>query len=266
MHSKSFIKICFIGLISLQIAGCSALGVATTAGAVGGIAAAREGGLTQSATDTRIALEINDLWFKYDIAAFSKLNLTVDQGRVLVTGVVQDPDMRVEAVRLAWQPKGVAQVINEVRVEESDGISGYARDSWITSRLRSKLIFDRDVQSINYSIDTVKSTVYLMGIAQDQAELNKVIAHARETGYVKQVISYVKMAGEPVEGVQDPVKQDHQYNSFNQNNLNTITPAAGGGAPVPVTPSYGTSATLAQMHTTPNAPRDRAVHAEKLND
>ncbi len=185
------------------LSGCTGVGLATSAGAVGGIAAAREGGLTQSATDARIALEINDLWFKYDTDAFLKLNMTVEQGRVLVTGVVQNPDQRVEAVRLAWQPKGVVQVINEVRVAQSEGVSGFARDTWITGNLRAKLIFDRDVQSINYTIDTVQSIVYLMGIAQDQVELNKVISHARNTGYVKDVVSYVKFAGEPVVDIAD---------------------------------------------------------------
>ncbi len=178
-------------------------GFATSVGAVGGIAAAREGGLKQTAIDTRIAMEINDLWFKYSVEAFAKLNMTVEQGRVLVTGVVQNPDHRVEAIRLAWQPEGVVQVINEVRVEESDGLSGYARDTWISTNLRTKLIFDKDVASINYTIDTVQATVYLMGIAQDRAELAKVIDHARNTSYVQQVISYVKMLGDPVQNVED---------------------------------------------------------------
>lgn len=203
-------KVYQFGLLSavvgtLFLSGCSSLGVATTVGATGGIAAAREGGFRQTAIDTRIQLEINDLWFKYNVEAFSKLSLTVEQGRALVTGVVQNPDHRVEAVRLAWQPEGVVQVINEVRVAESEGFSGFARDNLITANLRSNLIFDKDVQSINYSIEVVQGTVYLMGIAQDRAELNKVIAHARDTSYVRQVVSYVKLAGEPIENIGDPV-------------------------------------------------------------
>lgn len=190
---------------TLVLGGCGGLGIATSVGAVGGIAAAREGGLKQTAVDTRISLAISELWFKYDVDAFRKLNLTVEQGRVLVTGVVQNPDHRVEAIRLAWQPEGVVQVINEVRVADSDGISGFARDTWISSALRTKLIFDKDVQSINYTIDTVQGTVYLMGIAQDRVELNKVIALARDTSYVRQVVSYVKMAGEPIANAGDPV-------------------------------------------------------------
>jgi len=212
MHSKSLNL--FALILSLAVLNaCTGLGLATTAGAVGGVAAAREGGLKQSVVDTRIALEINDLWFKYDTNAFLKLNMTVEQGRVLVTGVVQNPDHRVEAIRLAWQPKGVVQVINEVRVDKSEGISGFARDSWITGKLRTKMIFERDVQSINYTIDTVQGIVYLMGIAQDQVELNKVIALARDTGYVKNVVSYVKLAGDPLDVISEPSLQPTPLNN-----------------------------------------------------
>jgi osmotically-inducible protein OsmY len=192
-------------LLGALVQGCTPLGLATTAAVTGGTAAASETGLRQTAIDTRIKLEINELWFNYDLDAFSKLNTTVEQGRVLVTGVVQNPDHRVEAIRLAWQPEGVVQVINEVRVADSDGFSGFARDTMITSNLRGKIIFDKEIKSINYTIETIQGTVYLMGTAQDRAELNKVIEHARNTSYVRQVVSYVKMKGEPIDGMGDPV-------------------------------------------------------------
>ena len=88
-----------VSLFALQA--CSPVGVLTTAAVTGGTAAASENGLRQTAIDTRIKLEINELWFDYDLDAFSKLSTTIEQGRVLVTGVVQNPDHRVEAIRLA---------------------------------------------------------------------------------------------------------------------------------------------------------------------
>lgn len=178
------------------LAACSPIGMAAGAGAALGISAAREGGIRSTASDLKIKALISDKWFKYDLETFAKLNLTVNQGRVLVTGIVQNPDDRVEAIRLAWQVEGVNQVINEIRVAEGEGLPGYIRDQWITTRLRTAITFDRDIQSINYSIDTVAGTVYLMGVAQNQAELNKVIGHARTIPNVMQVVSYVKQAGE----------------------------------------------------------------------
>jgi osmotically-inducible protein OsmY len=182
-----------LGVSVLALPGCTALGIAAGAGASVGIAASQEGGLSQAVGDGRIQLEINDLWFRYSVEAFTKLDLTVNNGRVLVTGVVQDPEHRVEAIRLAWQPKGVQQVINEVQVAEGKGIIGYAQDTWITTRLRGALTIDREILSINYSIDTVQGTVYLMGFAQDRAELNRVIERARTISGVSSVVSYVKI-------------------------------------------------------------------------
>lgn len=184
------------GLALVTLAGCAAP-LALGAGAAVGVAATREGGIRGTASDLGVKAQINDLWFKSNTEMFRKLNLTVDQGRVLITGVVQNPEHRVEAVRLAWQPKGVQQVINEIRVADSDGVQGYARDTWITTQLRTKMTFHRDIQSINYTIDTVQGIVYLMGVARNQAELDLVTETARGIKGVQQVISYVKLIGEP---------------------------------------------------------------------
>src|SRR5690606_38315799 len=126
------------------LAGCTPLGVGITAGSTAGVAAAREGGIQASLEDAKISAKINDLWFRHDFEMFRKLNLTVNQGRVLITGVVQKPENRVEAVRLAWQAEGVKQVINEIKVDQAEGIKGWARDTWITGRLRSAMLFDKD--------------------------------------------------------------------------------------------------------------------------
>lgn len=203
------LSLCVIGMFVLQ--GCTAIGVATGVGATAGVAAVQEGGLKRAGRDALIQIEINDLWFRYNVDMFRKLDLTVKSGRVLITGVVQNPEHRVEAVRLAWQPKGVTQVINEINVADSDGLSGYARDAWITGRLRTALIFDRDVQSVNYSIDTVKRTIYLMGFAQDQAELNRVMETARTISDVQRVVSYVKLVGQDNEDVQASTITSQQY-------------------------------------------------------
>ncbi|MCI5060862.1 MAG: BON domain-containing protein [Alphaproteobacteria bacterium] len=205
---RFILVLCLLSLLCLNA--CTGLGIVTGAAAVTGIAAAQEGGLKRAYNDTMIKAQINDAWFKYDVDTFGKLETTINQGRVLITGVVQDPEHRVEAVRLAWQVDGVQQVINEIRVAESAGIRGFVKDSWITSKLRANLTFDRGVQSVNYSIDTVQGIVYLMGVAQNQVELNRVIETARTIKGVKQVVSYVKLAGEPLKGQegQEETQQD----------------------------------------------------------
>lgn len=188
-----------LSAFSLMIASaCTPLGMATGAAAGVGTAASKEGGIGGAFTDAGIKAKINDAWLQYDINTFSKLSTTVNQGRVLLTGVVQDPEDRVEAVRLVWQVPGVKQVMNEIRVADSEGAPGFVRDTWITTRLRTALTFEKNVQSLNYSIDTVQGVVYLMGVAMNQQELDKVTQIARTIPNVKQVVNYVKMVGEPV--------------------------------------------------------------------
>lgn len=198
MKNYLSVSLCCLCLVmgSLSISSCA--GVLIGAGATAGVAAASDGGISGAASDAAIQIKINDLWFRHDINMFRKLDLTITQGRVLITGLVQNPEHRVEAVRLAWQPEGVKQVINEIRVAESEGITGFAKDAWITTRLRTAITLDRDILSINYTIDTVQGTVYLMGVAQNQLELNRVIEAGRTISGVKQVVSYVKLRGEDI--------------------------------------------------------------------
>lgn len=174
------------------------------AGAAVGVAAAKEGGLRNAVSDTSIRLQITDLWLKQDVHMYRRLDMTVKEGRVLITGTVPTPDARVDAIRLAWQADGVREVINEINVDKSSGVAGYATDVWISGQLKSKLLLDKYIQSINYTVDTVNGTIYLMGVAQDQKELDRVIRHARSISRVRNVVSYVRLRGQNPEGLQTP--------------------------------------------------------------
>ena len=195
MMSRIFIfPLVLLSLFTLS--GCT--GILAGGAAAVGVASVKEGGLRSSAKDLRIQAEINDYWLRQDIDIFTKLDLTVNQGRVLITGIVQNPEHRVDAVRLAWQAQGVKQVINEIKVANSTGVTGFLNDAWISARIRSGLTIDKDVQNLNYTIDTVDSVVYLMGAAQSREELNRVVERARTTNGVNRVVSYVKIVGEDI--------------------------------------------------------------------
>lgn len=258
MKSRLMLLLCSI----LIIPSCTPVGIATGAGATLGVAAAQEGGISGAATDLRIRAQINDLWFRSNVDSFLKLGLKVDQGRVLVTGVVQNPEERVEAIRLAWQPEGVKQVINEVQVADSAGIVGYARDSWITTRLRTAMTFDRNIQSINYSIDTVKGIVYLIGTARNQAELNRVIEKARTIPDVKRVVSYVKLAGTSVgSSSSQQTGNAGQYNAP----ASAGQDMSGNFEPLPLNPDEVNYGTYDESTSSIGAPQSSVIESEPLN-
>ncbi len=177
--------------VALTLSGCARTLIG--AGATAGTVAMEERGISGVADDTAIRLRLNALYSEDDERLWRKIGLQVYGGRVLLTGALDTPEMQSRAVRLAWQADGVTEVINEIEVVKSGGIGGYSRDTWITTQLKSKLLFDKNVSSINYSIDTVRGKVYLIGIAQSRQELDRVINHARSIDYVQKVVSYVRI-------------------------------------------------------------------------
>lgn len=182
-----------MALLALSQAACVA-GVAAGAGVATGMTAAQERGLSGAAVDNRIRMQISNLWLQEDERLYHKLSLQVHEGRVLIHGSVPDSDMRVEAVRIAWQADGVNEVINEITVDENGGgLASYTRDVWISTRLRNQLLWDTSISSINYSVVTVDGVVYLMGIARDEAELDRAVNHARNVPRVREVVSYVRV-------------------------------------------------------------------------
>jgi osmotically-inducible protein OsmY len=182
------------GVITLLgLAACGPTGILVGAGATAATASQTEKGFQSAATDLRIRTEINHYLFQKDVELFSAVALSVENGRVLLTGAVEKPDNRVEATRLAWKAPGVREVINEIQVRDSASLVDRAKDILINKRLQGTLLLDNDIKSINYSSDAVNGVVYLFGVARSQTELDRVINHARNIEYVMKVVSYVAL-------------------------------------------------------------------------
>jgi len=184
-----------LGWLAAGLSGCA--GMAVGAGATVAAAAAEERGVVGSASDLAIKANINAIWLKHADQIVRHVDATVTEGRVLLTGLVPTQQMRIDAVRLAWRAPGVKEVHNEIRLSNQEGIGTYARDSWITTQLVSRITLDSKVLSINYSVETVNGVVYLMGIAQDEAELERVRNHARQLPYVRRIVSYAMLKDDP---------------------------------------------------------------------
>ena len=179
-------------LLLALAAGCDPVtGTVVAAGAEVGVAAGSERGVGGAITDTKIQTEIDGYYLNKGLDIFRDITVTVSEGRVDLTGKVKKPEERVEAVRLAWQASGVRQVIDDIQVTDQSGLIDYGRDLRIATTLRTQLLFDGQIRNVNYSVEVENAVVYLMGIAQDQAELDRVIAHARDIEGVKKVVNNV---------------------------------------------------------------------------
>ena len=175
---------------ALVLGGCA--GAVIGGGAAVGTAAYQERGIQGVARDLATATRIRTQLLNAGEAFATGVGVEVYEGRALLTGTLKSEEMRAQAVSIAWKASGVKDVINEIQILESS-LRDLAKDAWITTQLKSKITFDKHVLAVNYSIETVNGTVYLIGIAQSKAEIDRVIAHARSISYVERIISHVRV-------------------------------------------------------------------------
>ncbi|MAF49204.1 MAG: BON domain-containing protein [Rhodospirillaceae bacterium] len=178
----------------LPLTGCAA---AVGGGAAVGVAAVQERGIKTRVSDLKIETMILKEFLVTEIKSLAVIDVEVYEGRVLLTGTTTKTKLADQAVALSWKADGVKEVINEIQLSKSSTVANYAKDTWITTQLTTKLTLDEDVLSINYAIETVNGTVYLIGIAQDKKELGRVIAHAGNVQYVRNVVNHVRIKDPP---------------------------------------------------------------------
>ena len=124
---------------------------------------------------------------KYLLSVKSK----VIDGRIFLTGKVENPEEKLQLTKLAWEIKGVRSVRNDIKIKEEFNFKRSAKDILITSQLRTALIFNKNIKATNYQIDTYKKKIYVYGIALTSEEKDLVISEAKEILDVEDVIASI---------------------------------------------------------------------------
>jgi osmotically-inducible protein OsmY len=124
---------------------------------------------------------------KYLISVKSK----VLDGRIFLTGKVDNPEEKLQLTKLAWEIKGARSVRNDIKIKEEFNFQRSAKDILITSQLRTALIFNKNIKATNYQIDTYKKKIYVYGIALTSEEKDLVISEATEILDVEDVIASI---------------------------------------------------------------------------
>jgi len=122
---------------------------------------------------------------------FLSVNSKVLDGRIFLTGKVDNPEEKLKITKLAWETAGVRSVRNDIKIKESFNFKQSAKDLLITSQLRTALILDKNIKATNYQIDTYKKKIYIYGIAITSDEKNKVIEEAEKILDVQDVIASI---------------------------------------------------------------------------
>ncbi len=181
---------CAAVLSGLALAACSSptmmLDAATTV--------AEDRTMSQVMTDVGLKIDINTkLLSKKYRDLFLDVNTNVYENRVMLTGSVETTSHKRRATLLVRGIKGVTKVINELQITEDGSLKDTANDLWIETKLKARLVGAKGVSSINYRWRSVNGVVYFIGVAQDRAELAKVIRLARDTNHVNRVVSHVRI-------------------------------------------------------------------------
>ena len=124
---------------------------------------------------------------KYFLSVKSK----VLDGKIFLTGKVDDPEEKLQITKLAWEIKGVRSVRNDIKIKEEFNFTQSAKDVLITSQLRTALIFNKNIKATNYQIDTYKKKIYVYGIALTSEERDLVISEAKEILDVENVVASI---------------------------------------------------------------------------
>ena len=122
-----------------------------------------------------------------------KVKTKVLDGRIFLTGTVDDPEEKLQLTKLAWETRGVRSVRNDIKIKEEFNFSQSAKDLLITSQLRTAIILNKEIKASNYQIDTYKKKIFIYGIAQTSDEKDLVIKEAKEILDVEDVIASIML-------------------------------------------------------------------------
>jgi osmotically-inducible protein OsmY len=201
MRLRWIVPLALVLSLPLTLGGCVGALVVGGLAAAGeaGYTAAHERGVSGGMEDFRIKTNIETAWAQASPQLGPGMTVTVYNERVLLTGRVTTPELKAQAKQIASASPGVRAVYDELDVGPIETAWESAKDAWITGRLRAEMMADPDIRSGNYTIETADQSIYLIGSARSQTELDKATRMARYVPDARRVVSYVEIrSGMPV--------------------------------------------------------------------
>jgi osmotically-inducible protein OsmY len=189
-------KITTIFAVLLFVFSTSCVETVVVGSAATGVLVMREKTLSKTQGDVLIATKLGSEFVKNGLKnPGNSVDITVNEGRVLLTGIVRDKKRAQLALDLAWKINGVKEVIDEIQLSNSGlrpkDFSKSIADYLISAQVETKLLFGRNVSSLNYKITTVNKVVYLIGVASDAEEIRKVLTITAKVRGVEKVVNYI---------------------------------------------------------------------------
>ena len=184
---NKFLIILFIGLISSGCVGVASKGIFGT-------------GVSVAFDPRSVGTQVDDSIMQKSLSARTilmdkkyllSIKIKVLDGRIFLTGKVDNPEEKLKITKLAWETDGVRSVRSDIKIKEEFNFKQSAKDILITSQLKSAMIFNKNIKATNYQIDTYKKKIYVYGISLTSEEKDEVVKEAKEILDVKDVIASI---------------------------------------------------------------------------
>ena len=191
---KKVVKIFFIPIFLIFASfnyGCSPANILATGGGGALVVAEGERSLGTVIDDATIKVNIAAKFLNAENNLFVNINTSILEGRVLLTGLVDNQEIRIDAVRLVWEVEGVIEIINEIEIGNRSTLKDYASDLWINTQARAVAAKTIGIKSITFNFETIQGKIYIAGISTRPDLLNEMIKALKNIKGVNEIVNYV---------------------------------------------------------------------------
>jgi len=173
------------------IYGCSPTGLLASGGATTMIIAEGDRSIGTVVDDTTIKINLSAKLLERNRSFFVNINSNVIEGRVLLTGLVDTQEIRIEVVRIVWEVAGIKEVINEIEIGNKTTLKEYANDLWINTQAKALAAKTIGLRALSYNFETIKGKVYIAGITSRPEQLEVVVNTTKTIKGVREIVNYV---------------------------------------------------------------------------
>ena len=188
---KKFFPLFLLSIFALNNIGCTPANVLATGGATTMVVAEGDRSFGTVVDDATIKVNIVSKFISSDNNLFININTNVLEGRVLLTGLVDNQEIRIDAVRRVWEIGGVKEVINEIEVGNRASLIDYGKDLWINTQAKGLAAKTIGLRFLAYNFETIRGKVYIAGITSKPEQLDKVIEVVKTIKGVTEIVNYV---------------------------------------------------------------------------
>ena len=178
-------------VVSINMLGCSPANILASGGATGMVVAEGDRSLGTVVDDATIKINIAAKFINSNDNLFVDVSTTVLEGRVLLTGLVNNQEIRIEAVRKVWEVEGVNEVINEILIGNRSTLKEYGQDLWITVQVKGLAAKTIGLRAVSYNFETIQGKVYVAGITSRPNQLEDMLSAIKTIKGVTEIINYV---------------------------------------------------------------------------